>query len=96
VLDLLFLTVNGAFLILYLWGMIRAARRVSTPPPWPLRLVTDATGTPRMGFIYVMLSVSVVLLVVLLASTPSRAQQQRQQLDRIEDLLREIRDELRQ
>jgi hypothetical protein len=87
-----FLIVQGTFLALYLWGTSRAARRTPGPPPWPLRLVMQDTGSPRMGFIYTMFCVSVVLLVVILARIPSHAQQQRQQLDRIEHLLREIRD----
>jgi hypothetical protein len=87
------LIVQCVFIALYLWGMIRAARRTPGPPPWPLRLLTDSTGSPRMGAIYGMLATSVVLLVVLLAmAPPTQAQQQHQQLDRIEGLLREIRD----
>jgi hypothetical protein len=87
--------VQFGFLGLYLWGMIRAARRTPGPPPWPLRLVMEDTGSPKMPFIYVMLAVSVVLFVVLITTAPSQAQQRRQQLDRIEQLLREIRDEVR-
>jgi hypothetical protein len=94
VINAIIITVQLTLLGLYFWGMIRAARRTTGPAPWPLRLIVDAKGSPRMSFIYVMLVVSAILFVVSLATWPSEARQRSQQLDRIEQLLREIRDEL--
>lgn len=92
----LLLVIQFSLLGLCLWGMYwRAQRRTPGPPPWWLRPVLDATGSPRLTFNYVMVGVSIVVLLVIVARTPSHAQQQRQQLDRIEELLREIRDAVR-
>lgn len=95
VVSLLFVIANVALLGLYAWGMIRTVRQKTGIPPWPLRLVADAKGSPRFGFIYVLLMVSVATLVFVFATTPTRAQRREAQLDRIEQLLREIRDEVR-
>jgi hypothetical protein len=93
----LLLVIQFSLLGLGLWGMHwRAHRLTPGPPPWWLRPVLDATGSPRLTFNYVMVGVSIVVLLVIVATAPpSHAQQQRQQLDRIEDLLREIRDAVR-
>lgn len=90
--PIVLLIVQFTLLGLYLWGAVWSAQRRATPPPWPLRLIVDATGSPSLRFSAVLFGVSLVVLVVTFA-TPSRSQQRRQQqFDRIEQLLREIRD----
>jgi len=93
--DTIILSVLLVLIGLYFWGMIRTIRKVSGPPPWPLRLVTDATGTPRMAFVVVMLGIAVGLMVLLVATTPTRAEQRQQQLDRIEQMLQALLDQHR-
>ena len=92
-LPYLILIVQFTLLGWCLWGMLWASRhRSAGPPPQWLRPVVDADGSPRLSFNFMLIGVSVVCLVLIFATTPSRAQQQRQQFDRIEELLREIRD----
>ena len=81
------LALDGLFFVALFWTMLR---RSPGPPPWPLQLVVDTTGTPRTGYLWTMMAGVFVFFVVVFARGDLSQTPRQQQLDRIEQMLQQL------